>query len=383
MISRKVPRVIGGSAPRVDPPTSIIGSHIPTSVVGGEMTAGLPALQIARNESAVDAARLCSLANSVNGIAASRRKCWGTYSAGSYDDDPWVCTFVGHTSPNVTQLRYSLILAPGLNVDPANSPAFNWVKKELDTSTNPAGETVTTLPSINVTPRQAGSTLIGPSYWFTRTGTIAVDEQTTYAIELHQEDGANIIAATVWEPTEVALIFDASSGTWVDQRGIRVGERIVTTETSAFINTMDALRRRGSSSLFSWSDVEMQGQIYTGTNAANVLDASFSTWDATAPGWWVYPHYCGTLSSTNVPVMAWAYAQCESGATTPRLYFKTSDSVIVGGAGIIVTSTAGYYTIAGNLVSSETSQKVDLVQKSGDATHTITTYAAGMYQYVA
>lgn len=130
--------------------------------------------------------------------------------------------------------------------------------------------------------------------------------------------------------------------------------------------------------LFSWAEPSgVAGTI--SLVGANVHDGAFTTYDATAPGHYVWPYKRGTYESALVPCVAWAYAKKTSAAGgNTLLRFSASSGVL---ATLTVTSaTSAVYTATVLLDSTLTDMKIDVIGVGNGSTGT-TVYAYGLYQY--
>lgn len=360
------------------PPRSTVGNsiHLPYEA----LSAGFAAHRFARNEGPVDAARLNGLANYENYLASHRMKYWGN-SFRSYGLDATAATVIGrwagHTSPNATRMRYKLLCNPAYVYSAAISPRLFWTKKTLNTGTQPAGVTSVSEASVYVTPRSIVTSRY-PNEWFVVDGSFDVSSDTTMAFELTTVDRARPFSIGLWEECDAGILDEVGSKYYVDPRAIRAMGPIYTRDLTQYRTVADKLWRRGGHSYFSWTVNDGISLTRSTATYVNPLATSYTAWNAAAPGFWVYPQYCGSLSSTNVPCIAWAYAGSASGSG--YVQFQRSGATVATVA--VTTATYGYYTTACNLTSANESDKIDILFKGSGAGNTYL-YAAGLYQYSA
>lgn len=215
--------------------------------------------------------------------------------------------------------------------------------------------------------------------------TIDVSPDAYYRLELHQVNRARVVSATVWEEPRVSLDTTVDTAA-VDPTAIYVGSPITQKQYRDMLVAAERVWKIGQPLLQWTADVGSAGtnlphepRSRTSATPANVLDQSYTAFDAAAPGFPVIVSYSGTLDSPNIPVVIWAYASCVSG--TGSILFKDQAGNTI--ASIAPAGAAAWYSATGNLKDASGSPETTEIQVlfAGDATNACVVHAFGMLVY--
>lgn len=257
------------------------------------------------------------------------------------------------TSPSVTKVRCTMICAPA-NIASTVRPIIQWTV---------GGDAQT---AIYVNRKNAGTVIPNDLFVISQDWTLDADTEYEAYCELTQY--ARIVSVCIWEPPQNVLTTDPSdltSDAAIHPPAYAFGQMIHDVGIQDMQDTVGNLWKHQGAHMGGWSASDAAlARTTTSTSFVNVFDSSFTAYDAAAPGIWTYPYRCGSLESTNVPVTC-AFLFELSGATESLTFrFVTS-------AGTLCEITANaavswdWGSGSGNLLSSSTSQKVDLLWKVG------------------
>lgn len=295
-------------------------------------------------------------------------------SATNTDTTTWRTAF--HTGPMTRTIRARTLFLPlPTATSISGAPYAQWT---LTTGLTGAGtstvQTAMTVPGFSATSDFTADELFSiEQEW-------SVSPDADYRIELHQVNRARPISASVYEMPRELLLTDQDPYA-IDSSSIYQGGPIVQGPIEQMMQAAQELWRLGQP-LFHWS-IDLPGDVRTRTTntARNMIDQTVTAASSTSPGWPVSVSYSGTLESSQVPVVMWAYASCPSG--TGALTWRDQANNVIGN--IAPAGAAAWYSTTGVLQdasSAAETTKVD-VFFAGDGTHTTTVYAVGMFVYSA
>lgn len=286
-----------------------------------------------------------------------------------------------HTGPTTTRLRARFAALRPDKESTATSSAY--VEMYLRTGLTGDG-TVSSLGPIYTPGQSTLSDQFALDEIYEWEQVIGVSPDTDYRIEVHQVNRARLVSCSIWESTSQS-IDTAIYPVVIDPSTFRQGDVITDDQMRQLMLAADTAWRIGQP-LFHWTaDVAASGtnlphepRSRTSATAANLLDQSYTAYDAAAPGFYIDAPYSGTLGSSNIPVVFWCYASCTSG--TGSVVFKDQAGVTL--ATITPSGAAAWYSTTGNLTDASGTETTEVqVLFAGDATNSCVVHAVGAFVY--
>lgn len=171
------------------------------------------------------------------------------------------------------------------------------------------------------------------------------------------------LAGTRYKIRSASVVFGATGGQIVDD------------DIDRLLEIPHNIWKDGGGHLFSWADSQTAA-TRTSATYANIHDQTTTAWATTSFGHWTWPYYCGSYTSTQVPITMWARGTIGGGGTGNVRFLvngRTVGTVAITGSGTLATAT-------GYLDSTEVAQKVD-VHFAGDGVNQLSVFGFGAYQY--
>lgn len=200
---------------------------------------------------------------------------------------------------------------------------------------------------------------------------IAVDEDTTYAIELLAYDEARPVGACVYE---VALPPDDANG-YYTKIGHAVGSPIYDAHRAELLAAGVAFWQKNASPIWSWStSQDSEAVVRTLGTYRNVIDGSSTAHSASSAGITVDLTYRTTYNRTTVPAVFAVFGQTAGGGGgKAKLINAAGDVVAITTIGV----TKQWYATTVNLATG--SQKLDLMI-AGDGLNQCSLWASSLFQ---
>lgn len=348
-----------------------------------------PFVQGIRNGVVPPAIALRRIADLANGITAKRKKipfCRWINQAAAYNSnasaDTWRFRF--HTSPNTTQVRVRMILAPVEDTEAnAPDPRIYW-------TTTVEGGASTAQATIRHTDRVVAGYTVIPNDWRVVTQSWSLTANTTYQATLTQVDKLRVLGCTAWEVPNTTL--DTATDTVIDGLSIMPNDAIHDADVAAVWSNVLTIWKRQRSHLFSWTRPSNTAITTASTSYVNVLDTGTTAWATTSEGFYTYPQvhasHDGYTSGTNRETTAIsfaAYISVTGGATVTAALIDQNAGVGAPIATVTSTSaTAAWQTTTATWSApSNAVMKLDVVFKSSDAAQTASCFAAEAHVYTA
>ena len=346
---------------------SIINVRRPTAV-------GIEHLRRGRNGAIPDALGMASLAAQVNMLAGRRKKV--LWDAGGMVGTPltpaagtstiWRGYF--RTGPNPRAVVAHIITL-------GSSTAYATSGQSMQIHVGPPGALVSQpviyLSAGGVTPNDAryiervlmdgsGNDLVG---------------NTVYEIKVDSNEGARPVGIVVYERSSDQL--STTSHVCVPQDVWVTGGPIVDSHYADILDTLWTLYAQNGTHHARWTNHDTTPPTCNSATFANVIDGSTAAWSSSDAGFWYYPEGRGTLSSDGVDCVFWCIASTDTGSTG-QVRFVDSSGTLATITGI--GTTLQVYTATGTIDASVTSD-LCIIQHADSTPNTITTYAAGFYEY--
>ncbi len=310
------------------------------------------------------------LAKQINMIAGNRKRCLFARSAKGGDSvgvtgDTTVFRGVFRTTPNTEYVRVAIVGMPADSTDATKDPYL---------TVSLGGDPI-------YVGRRSSSSSVVPDDLFMFEKRIAVDADTIYAFSIARHDYARVLSCTVFEEPVANLTIDAddlTADTAVAPELYMPGAPITDASLDDLWDTAYKLWKKQGAQIASWGAINNAGEkTTTSTSYVNMFTASYTDWDAGAPGFWFHPYKRGTLSSTNVPIAIRVNAKDTNSAGS--IVFRTAAGVDLATISVNNTSATDFTTTA-NLTSSDTACKIDVLFKT-TGVQTCTIYDLGIWEY--
>ena len=334
-----------------------------------------------RNGVTPPAKEIASMANYVNSMLANRTKILfhkQIAEADAYDTITQATTwrFQGRTSPNGTQVRARMLIAPSA-VTGQSQPQGKWTVNGTDQTT------FYSMQKIAATPSTPNDWYVLDDIW---TG---ISGNTQLRCELTLTDRLKVLSATVYEVPRATL--DTATDVAIDSQKFVFSGPIYDRDVLDIITDSRALFKQGGPNHFTWSVAATTANTTTSTSYVNVLDSSTSAWAAASPGWVTWPKYHGYIHTVSgdaetIPITFWAYLKTSNAAQAVTcILVDQNNGTGAPIATLTSTSTTGEYqsTTANWAFNSTNSMKLDAMFKIAGGAATASIYQCGVYEYEA
>lgn len=336
-----------------------------------------------RNGIAPSATGAAALADRYNILLSQRGRCLFAHSFSSASNfDPGStsnltsCRWTCNVGPVTTKIRVQFVCLPAITGLPTGSPFAQLVMYPETTGSSSPTTQAAIFVGTNTTTGFSDLRSIEQEY--------SVGQGQSYRFELHISQEIRPVSIAVFERT-LNTLDTATSMAVVNPAAFAQGKPITTDSITQMLTAADELYKHGHQ-LFSYScGLPGQEVVRTSATPVNIIDLTSTAPSVVAGS--VTPNFpmstalgfCGTLTSHNIPVITWAYAECPSGIGTIK--FVDSNNNTIGT--ITVSGAATWYALAGNCtdnlgVAPTTAVEVYI---AGDGANQLKVYACGMYMH--
>ena len=248
----------------------------------------------------------------------------------------WIARF--RSGLQASELHYHMVMALDSERTPSVDPYVVWALTEVGTGTTNS-EALHFGYSANASNPPDDTTdefMIG-----TLRQTISAD--TEYEIALLAVDYARPVACVVYEAAPLVIDDTASGG--VDPN-IAVNQDIFDSQHDDIYTQGHNLWKKNAAVLGAWTaDDSSDVTSISSTSWTNVIDAGTGGPGATTAGFQIESQYHSRLTDSGVPIELSVYAERSAGTGTCKVRINDGTTQITTGA----ITTAGWYTVTGNL----------------------------------
>lgn len=282
------------------------------------------------------------------------------------------------TGPEVRVVTAQLICMPADNLGTALKPRGHFI---LQPDPGTPG-TSFNQPAFHIGKRKTTTTTPNDLFvleqrWDGKGGTTLLTANTEYYVVLELNNYARVMAVMIYE--EPWSTFQTTPIHGVNPNAYITGAPLLDTPMDRFGDRLLSIWKNGGPPAFSLSRINGTSITTTSTSYVNLLDNSYTAWDANGPGYPVYPYKRGTYESNNVPVQ-FTIAASDTGSAG-SVQFRVSGSTL--GTISVTSSAAGtYYFLWANLDATQTRQKVDILGKT-TGVNTLSVQYVSCYEYEA
>ncbi|HYE99604.1 MAG TPA: hypothetical protein VEJ18_11870, partial [Planctomycetota bacterium] len=293
------------------------------------------------------------------------------------DNTTWRGMF--RTSPGITELCCVMIVAPADSVVATRNP-------RIELKTQRTGSSMQTQFITPIGKRRTPQS--SPNEWMIVEQRFRTDiqDESEYYFEFHQHDNGLLGSVAIYEP-QINFFEDANPNDPLSDSGVlsawyATGSDVTDNAVLDLWQTANTRWKHQGQRLFNWCLPSGAARTTTSATYVNVLDSSFTTWSASAPGFKIYPFRRGRMGDPNIPVVCAVYGQATT--NNANVQFRRAGATI---ATVQVTTTLGLHTNTGTIDSRVNSalgsgDKIDVFHNIGAGTQS-SVYAMSMWEYEA
>lgn len=338
-------------------------------------SAGLRSQSMARNgkyTSGANAALVADMVNMLSGRRMHMLAAAGSHASALFPGTGTMRAYI-HTSPNIAGVEAIVIVTR--KSTGASHGAFQWT---VDSYANP----------VRYVAGGSGAAATPSSLAFERVRLVIDSSNTNLAGDTAYSISCNLNAGStgalechgmmVYEVTRKQM--DSNTHTCVPSDVFKAGSPILDRDIEDLTASLWTIYRRQGPTQFNWTDTENSPPTQTGSTWKNILSGSTAGWASTDRGFWTIPYRKGRLiSSGTVAVRCWARAAVNTGSGG-RVRFINSAGTIATITGF--GTSASVITADATLDATISTSDLVVVEHSDSTGNTVTTYAAGMYEYL-